>query len=376
MINLSNKITVTLVGISLLSLASCARFDNRMKADGDFDYQNATLVKNYKTGSFSNDEARSTFVLPMLTTTQKKAGFLAEKVDIRPPTQLISVLDGVFLDKAKPVTGITKVLFHAQSAEDNMVVKVWKLVNTYLVKNKIKIASENISSREITTALNTKTTQYGYFYSGDDVVKKSSYKITVKKGIDKSTAILSVELLSYEEINNDTPLQFKMADKSKQDIQLRFINNLLVYGYHEKEARDLKAQGSKPLAIKLGFDDNHQTSWIVNNSFEETWKKLPDLLKVLHFEIVGGDKNLGLYSVDYSVPGKSYWKENNLKPFELKWGYYYLQLGEIDKSTTSISWLDSDKKPVADQKVTDVYLSITDRVRSAIEEQDKQTKSF
>ena len=37
MIKLSKKITVILVGVSLLSLASCARFDNRMKADGDFE---------------------------------------------------------------------------------------------------------------------------------------------------------------------------------------------------------------------------------------------------------------------------------------------------------------------------------------------------
>lgn len=376
MIKLSKKITVILVGVSLLSLASCARFDNRMKADGDFEYQDATLVSNYKTGGFSNKEARNTFVLPTLTATQKKVGALSENVDIRPPTQLIPVLDGVFLDKGRSVAGVTKVLFHAQSANDDMTTKVWGLVKSYLAENKINVASENVTLKEMTTAVNTKKTEYSSFYSGNNVIKKSSYKISVKKGLDKSSAFLSVELLSYEEINNNTPLQFKMTDKSKKDIQLRFINNLLAYGYYEKEARDLKKQGSQPLAIKLGFDDNHQTSWIVNNSFEETWKKLPELLKILHFEVLGGDKNLGLYSVDYSVPGKSYWKENNLKPFELKWGYYYLQLGEIDKNTTSISWLDSDKKQVADQKVTDVYLSITDRVRSAIADKDKQTKSF
>ena len=160
MIKLSKKITVILVGVSLLSLESCARFDNRMKADGDFEYQDATLVSNYKTGGFSNKEARNTFVLPTLTATQKKVGALSENVDIRPPTQLIPVLDGVFLDKGRSVAGVTKVLFHAQSANDDMTTKVWGLVKSYLAENKINVASENVTLKEMTTAVNTKKTEY------------------------------------------------------------------------------------------------------------------------------------------------------------------------------------------------------------------------
>ena len=44
--------------------------------------------------------------------------------------------------------------------------------------------------------------------------------------------------------------------------------------------------------------------------------------------------------------------------------------------STSISWLDEDKKPLPDQKVTEIYLSITEQVRNVLLLNDKQTKAL
>ena len=57
-------------------------------------------------------------------------------------------------------------------------------------------------------------------------------------------------------------------------------------------------------------------------------------------------------------------------------GEYFVQLGEVNNGTTSIVWLDDDKKPLSDQQVSDMYISITDYVRGALLENDKQTIEF
>ena len=374
MIKLFKQSTTTAAVLIALSLTGCTRFDTRMQANDDFDYQNVRLVSAYKTGAFSNDEARAQFAVPTLTESQMKVGRLAKDVDIRPPTQLIPVIEGVFL--APEQQQQTKIWFNAFKQDDDMKAKVWLLLESYLAENKFELISKDKSLLQIVTAEHTQKDIYGNFISHNDVLRKSSYRFTLEEQTDGHSIALNIELLSYSEYNDGKALKFTLSDKSAKNIELRFANNLLEFAYHEKQADELNNLDSQPLAIKLGFDDNHQTSWIVENKFADTWRKLPELLSLLHFEIIEADRNLGYFLVRFSEPDIDYWQENNLNPFELKNAEYFIQLGEIAGDSTSLSWLDADKKPLPDQKVTDIYLSITDRVRNVLLKKDQQTKAL
>jgi outer membrane protein assembly factor BamC len=94
----------------------------------------------------------------------------------------------------------------------------------------------------------------------------------------------------------------------------------------------------------------------------------------MSFKLVDSDKNLGYFLVRFVEQDEEYWQENLLNPITLENGEYFVQLGELVGGDTSITWLDEDKKPLSNQQVTELYLSITDNVRSVILDKDSQTK--
>ncbi|WP_022941480.1 outer membrane protein assembly factor BamC [Psychromonas hadalis] len=369
--NNSRSIAAVIVA---LSLSGCIRFDTRMQANGSFDYQDATLIEPYQTGKLSNDEARNTYVIPTLTDEQKMVGFAAGNVDVRPPTQLMAVLDGLILEKTED--GSTKIWFNAFNQQEDMQAKVWELLESYLAENNVDIAKKDKSLQQLETGIFSEKRVFGSYFNENTIIKESSYLFTIEKQQEGHSVALTVDALTYQESSDGKKLKINLVGSRKQDIELRFVNDLLAYAYHIKESDQLKQADTQPLAIKLGFDDNHQSTWIVDNEFLDTWRKLPALFTLLNFTIVEEDKNLGYFLLDYSQPDDSYWTENNLNHFELDNGEYFIQLGEVTGGTTSIAWLDEDKKPLPDQKITEIYLSITEQVRGVLLEKDKQTKEF
>jgi len=339
MIKLFKKHTTTTAVLFAFSLTGCSGFDTRMQATDDFAYQNMQLAPAYKTGTFSNDEAREQFAVPPLTKVQKKVGYLTKDVDIRPPTQLIPVIDGVQLAAEQQHS---KIWFHAFK-DENVKSKIWKLLQSYLAENKVEIIAQDDSAQQIETAVYRQKSVYGSFLNRNELITEASYRFTLEEQAAGHSVALSVELLSYSESNNGKDLKFTLADKSSQSIELRFINNLLEYAYNIKQANKADTPAARALAVKLGFDNNEKIAWIAQSSFADTWKNLPDLLTLLHFEIVEADRNRGHFLLDFSAPSDDYWQENNLTAFQLENAEYFIQLGEISADSTSISWLDQIK---------------------------------
>lgn len=365
----------TTVGVLLaLSLTGCTRFETRMQANGSFEYQDAQLISSYQTGSLTNDEARSQFDVPVLSKSQKENGLLTKDVDIRPPTQLMPVIDGVLLDLKDQQN--TKIWFNTFSQQNDISAQVWQLLESYLADLNVPIITKDENSLQLQTGKFTQKTDYGNLLNGNEVAKQSSFRFTLEKLADGHSVALSVDALSYAEKNEGKPLKFKLSSKNKKNIELRFVNDLLAYAYKIKEADEAKKIDSRPLPIKLGFDDNQQMAWLIDADFSDTWKKLPALLSLLKFDIVEGDKNMGYFLLKFNPPSDDYWTENNLNKFELNSGEYFIQLGELGAGNTSILWLDQDKKPLADQTVTDIYLAITEQVRNVLLLKDKQTKAL
>lgn len=351
-------------------LTGCVRFETRMQANGDFNYQKTQLGDKYQTGGFSNDEARSKFDIPVLSKSQKESGQLAKNVDIRPPTQLMPVIDGVLLESGESQS--SKIWFNAFAKSDDINDKVWALLVSYLAKNKIEIASQNNVLQELETELYRQEYIYGGSLNESTVIKQSSYHFLLDKQDSGHSVALNVELLTYTEESDGKALNFKLTDKNKQRIELRFINDLLEYAYNEQQEKVLNGLDNQPLPIKLGFDDNHQMAWIVEDEFADTWRKLPELLTLLHFEIIEADKNMGYFLLKFTTPDSDYWEENSLHSFKLVNAEYFIQLGELAGGETSILWLDEDKKVLADAKVTEIYLSITKQVRQVLLQNEKQ----
>jgi len=374
MIKLFKPSSTTVAVFIALSLSGCTRFETRMQANGSFDYQHVQLTPVYQTGELSNDEARDTFATPVLTESQKASGFLTQDIDVRPPTQLIPVIDGVLLDAGDKQK--TKIWFNAFKENDRIDSQVWQLLESYLAENRVEIISKDESLQVLETGIFKQQTDFGGFLSSNEVVRQSRYRFTLEKQAAGHSVALTIEVLSYAESNDGQALKFKLTDKNKRNVQLRFANDLLEYAYKTKEANELKELDSQPLPIKLGFDDNHQIVWLADTRFLETWKKLPDLLTLLHFDIIEADKNLGFFLLKFSKPDDDYWSENNLNPFTLKNAEYFIQLGELSGDRTSISWLDENKKPLSDQKISEIYLSITEQVRNVLLQNDKQTKAL
>ena len=372
-LNFKHTRSATVV-ILALSLSACIRFDTRMQANGSFEYEDASLVDPYNNGDFTNAEARDSYDIPPLTEQQKAIGFKTNQVDVRPPTQLMPVIDGVLLEATED--GRTKIWFNAFNQSDDMQAKVWTMLESYLADKDVEIVSKDETSKTIETGAVTEEITFGSYFNKNHLLKEATYNFSLEQQDQGHSVALIVDALSYKEVNDGSALKFNLTGSSKSEIEMRFVNSILTYAYQLKESEELENADTRPLSIKLGFDDNHQNAWIVDSEFLDTWRKLPALFTLLNFEIVESDKNLGYFLLKYKKPSEEYWVENNIRPFELKEDEYFIQLGEVTGGTTSISWLDEDKKPLSDQKITEIYLSITDHLRSALIESEKQTKEL
>lgn len=374
MIKLYKKTAPSVAVLIALSLSGCSAFETRMQANGSFTYQDVKVAPTYQSGRLSTDEARSEFALPKLTPAQQQSGLLSKDVDLRPPTQLIPVMEGVFL--AADEKQQTKIVFNAFKQNEDISVKVKQLLVSFLAENEIEIISNDSATQQIETSNFSRESTFGGFLNSNKMLRESKYRFTLEKQPDGNSIALYVNLLSYSESNAGNALKLKLSDKNKKSVELRFVNDLLEFAYNKQEAEQLNELDAQPLAIKLGFDDNHQIAWLVENDFLATWKKLPALFSLLSFDIDKADSHLGLFSVTFDSPDDDYWAENKLNSFTLADGPYFVQLGELTGGNTSLIWLDEEKKPLADQKVTEIYLSITEQVRNVLLLNDKQTKSF
>ncbi|WP_372880449.1 outer membrane protein assembly factor BamC [Psychromonas sp.] len=373
MIKLFKSSRITASVVVALSLTACTRFDTRMQANEPFDYDGYTQHEKYKQDGFTNDEARNVYDIPALTEQQKKLGLKFADVDVRPPAQLIPLIDGVVLEANN--SGKTTVLFNAFNQSENMKVKVWQILESYIAANNIDVVAKDSNRSQIKTGIFSEKSSYGLLFR-NDVEKESSYRFTLNQARDGLSVALTVDALNYSEKNDGKVLKVNLTGRSKKSIELRLVNDLLKHAYDLKEATDLRQAGLKPLPIKLGYDDNNQMAWIVDAAFINTWVKLPDLLKLLRFELVDSDKNLGYFLVKFKAPNDDYWQDNNLNPFKLNNAEYFIQLGELDSGSTSISWLDAQKNPLADKKVSEIYFSITPKIRDVLLLNEAQSKSL
>jgi outer membrane protein assembly factor BamC len=358
---------ITCAILLTLSVTSCARFEKRAQAEDTFNYETSTLIDNYKTGDFTRDEQRDTHIIPDLSKQQNEFGLMGKDVDIRPPTQLMAVIEGVQLD---PDAIHTKIWFNAFDNDQQMDKKIWDLIIQYL-------SSKNATQMNVD--LNTFTIDTGpiirkAIYSSNEVNEEARYILEVAKATDGRSASLVVDVKSFKQMNNEFEVKQVLAARTKHSIEIDFINDLLQYAYIQKESEKIETTDEKPLPIKLGFDDNHQTAWIIDTNFTNVWNKLPQLLQTMSFEAVQNDKSLGYFLVKFVPQKEAYWAKNNLNPITLSSGEYFAQLGELDNGQTSLVWLDADKKILPDQDVTNLYLSITDKLRTVILNNDIQTK--
>ncbi|TEW55219.1 outer membrane protein assembly factor BamC [Psychromonas sp. RZ22] len=370
---MNKKIALTkLAGVIALALSvsSCVRFETRTQAEGKYKYLDATLIDKYNTGDFTNDEQRPTYDIQALTEEQENLGLLGKKVDVRPPKQLMSVLEGVLLD---PDPTQTKVWFNAFKNDDNIQQTVWDLLLAYFdSKNATSLTSDR-AALTINTGPVIREQSYGYFFSRNYVRDEGVYNIQLLNGTDGRSVGVAVDVQNFEELNDGEPVEQILAGDTKRGIELALINDMLKFAFLKKEAEELQAADNKPLPIKLGFDDNHQTAWVIDADFVDAWRKLPKLLALMSFSMVEEDKNLGYFLVDFDSQDPEYWAENNLNPINLEEGEYFVQLGELTGGDTSLIWLDADKQPLTEQQVTDLYLSITSNIRSVTLEKDIQT---
>lgn len=365
-----NKITVASALMLSLLATGCARFKERTQAQGSFDYEEVTLRdKEYDTGTFTRHEQRPTYQIKELTLKQKE-GLEGRELDIRPPTQLIPVVDGVLLDTN---SAQTKVNFNAFDAKQPVQEKVWQLLLNYLQDKGAKDTVANQQDYDINTGLIVRNKEYGAI-SKNHVHQEASYQLKLTPGRDQYSTSLSVDLIDYKEVNDNKQVKQVLQGRTKRNIEIAFVNDFLTYAYQDNLAKQQDIKNDKPLPIKLGFDDNHQIAWVIDTDFLDAWEKMPELLSLMSFEQVQADKNLGYFLVQFSPQSDKYWIEHNLNPIDLKSGEYFVQLGELTGGATSVLWLDSDKKPLTDQQVTDLYLSITDKVRSVLLENEGKAK--
>lgn len=367
-----DKALIKIASLVILTSAvtSCARFDERTQAEGDIEYQRATLIEKFDNGDFSRKENRSNFDIQKLSKQQDKLGLTGKEVDVRPPDQLMPVLDGVLLD---PDLTQTKVWFNAFKQENEMQQKVWDLTLQYLASKKSTSVSADRESLAITTGPVVSERSYGTL-SKNNIHDEATYHLQLSEGTDSRSVSLLVDVQSYQQKNDGVQVKQILEGRSKRSIEIRFINDMLNFAYLKQESEALKAADNKPLPIKLGFDENHQTAWIIDAEFIAVWRKLPSLLKLMSFNAVDDDKNLGYFLVKFEPQDAQYWTQRNLNPIDLEEGEYFVQLGELTGGDTALTWLDADKKKLSDQQITQLYLSITDNIRSVILENDIQTK--
>ncbi|MGL5947951.1 MAG: outer membrane protein assembly factor BamC [Aeromonas sp.] len=331
---------------ALAVLAACSSPSERATANRNFDYQQvalsgrtlvvpAPLVAPTFKHQFDLPAKRHSDALPV-----------GAAVDIRPPAQLIPVVNG---SQAVNATEPTLAFFATQHSQD-LRLEIWSALQAFLAKHQVATTASDAAGLRLSTDWFDNSLALDAWSEEDsDYRLRQRYQFTLTPDTARHSVRLSVAILAHEQAGESSA---ELAPTLHQRYATRTLNQFAEFYQSEIKARQAsRAQGG--ISLLLGQDSNDLPAWIAEADFERVWQQLNAQLPAAGFEINAAQQSLGVIETRFSGSSRLWpWGEGSEG---LPSGDYRFQLGELVNGKTSITVFDDKKKPLASSSIAKLH---------------------
>ncbi len=357
-----NKQAILLAGVVTALVSGCSSYETRTQANNGYDYLDYELSTPLVVEGLDAPVYTHAFDIPALNkdTTSLPVG---KDVDVRSPVQILPVVEGARVEEDP---NKATVWFNAVNTKENMGDHVWTLLLNFLANYDVAPKTLDKSEGLMESEWFTFEQEFGSYWFKKSYKSKERYAFSLKSVSRGKAASLTVELLDADQWYDGDKRTKPLLEHEKRRLSIGMLNRVLVHALAQKQrenALDLEQQ-SRQIAVELGFDDNQITAWIANAKYEKVWQRLPEVFTLLNFSVQESEHNLGKYVLEYDAPSDDYWEEHGLKPFDLEDGKYSFQLGDLGDGRTSITIFDEKGRPLGATKVSQMYISFAELMRS------------
>lgn len=347
-----------LVAIGLIT--GCSSLEERKQPNGNQDYQKATLrdATFVVPAGLQNPHFTTEYQIPALPSAAKDQA-MGLDVDVRAPVQVFPLVPG---SKAEPDGNNMTIWFTARSATQNIDNDVWNALLSFLNRRAINFTDIDPVHKTLDTDWFFATEDLAAWNPDDKTKKKQlqvhqRYRFTIKSDPAHHRTALVADLKDHEAFVKGDRYDHPLSRFDRRRYSAAMLNQV-TEDYQAQLDSHKVSVNPRQVKMSLGVDDNDLTAWLVNAPFEITWQRMERLLPTLGFTIKDKTQAKGLMELNYDEPGTSFWQKQDLDPFGLDSGKYFLQYGEY-RGKTSITLLDKDKKPVPSSVVSKMYLGIS-----------------
>ncbi len=343
-----------LLGLSLVS--GCSSEAERKQANRDFDYTQERLApaplsipSNLQAPDFTSE-----YRLPPLQKSDRPV-LLGSEVDVRPPLQILNLTAG---SRGELGPQSVSLWFSPRSINQSLDEELWSLLFAFLTERSIPVASQEPGVKRLETSWFATTEAMESWNEESDAKRmlRQRYRFSLEQDPAQHRTAVRLQLLQQERYLNGDLSTEPLTALEQRRYAVALMNQLSVF-IDTRMRSGIRQGQAGHIPLQLGLDGNGLSAWLADAGFEPTWQRLLTILPGLGFTVTSKQESLGLIVADYQDPDGRFWQFGKSSRFGLAAGSYRLQLGDLGHKTT-ITLFDADKKPVENEVVSKMYLSL------------------
>ncbi|WP_372873090.1 outer membrane protein assembly factor BamC [Shewanella sp.] len=334
----------------------------RRQANGNDEYVNAEVSAPLKVpaGLKSPNYSRE-YDIPSVGPRAQSA-LVGKALDIRPPLQVLPMAEGTRVEE-----GSDNIKVIVESFDNSLDLKqeIFGLLKDYLVSHQVDIQKEDYATGVLETGwIETQDVLDSSFWGSDKVFTlKQRYRYQVEVRPHGRTGAITIDLIDHQESYDGDDLQARLSDDDKRRFTIDQLNNAIAYLAIKREQAIKAKRVRESLGIGVELVDGEAESdayYLAKGDYNQVWNRLRIVLPELGFELADMDSSKGLYFLNYNDDSgfwSSLWGDAKL---ELEKGTYKLKLSEGSAGSSEIRLLDKEDKPLADEKVAQIYRALAE----------------
>ncbi|NVJ61331.1 MAG: outer membrane protein assembly factor BamC [Gammaproteobacteria bacterium] len=348
--------TFALIGsLTLVSGCSWLYSEDGLVRDSSKDYEKAKQTQTLKLPeNYDSNHIRDRLPIPQLTEEANRAKF-GEELDKRPPSQILSVGQGMRIMRAKDHPGVYLMMTNDE---------LEKLLGDFFKRKEVEFKVENGAVVSDWVLQDNEAWYRSVF--GTDLPRfvRTKYKLQLNPGAQQGEVGVVVVTQERELMPYDEDKWVKVESSSR--VETEFLNELIGFiDYQDRlaNARNL-AKLKQGISMSLGRDVDRNAALIASAEWQTVWLKTPEVLEPFGFKLNDKDRSAGQYFFEFTPnePGffASMFGNDDSVVLDLPAGAYQVVVGGRNSGPVTVTLIDPDGVPLVDGLMAKIYPFLTE----------------
>lgn len=352
------RVTVLAVCLGLTFLTACTSLKDRQRANGGFDYVDASLQEEFKVPEgLDKPERKRDYEIPEIGPNAQSSE-VGKQVTVMSPSLVIPIVTGSHVEE-----GLQEATVWFDQVDDSqpLDVTIWNSLISFLEEQGIGVVSFDKDKQTLVTdwMIIENDEDNGWFNwttTERSVGRRFEFSLDVKP--HGRSASLKTTLKDYLETVGEDVIGNLNRDQERRN-EVDILNQII--GHYEKQMRlaDIKRirQIRSGFQMELGFNKDGDPAYVVDGTYDLVWPRLLLVLRKLGFNVKDLDKSNGLLYVTYGAEDSGWWSglfSSDKDALKLDKKDYHLKVARAGDKT-NFTLMSNEDKPFEVNKVTELF---------------------